>query len=268
MNSQIQRTGGSPFDAIRRVRDDGTEYWSARELMDAVAYDRWENFTAALERARLAAQNQGLDILTLFRGVTKKSGGRPQADVELTRFAAYLVVMNGDPRKPEIAAAQAYFAVRTHEAEKGVSRIDTPALPQDYATALRALAAEVEAKAVLEAKVEADAPKVLFADAVATSHTDILVGELAKILRGNGVQVGGTRLFEWLRRDGYLIRREGTDWNMPTQRSMELGLFRIKETAITHSDGHTSVSKTPKVTGKGQAYFVNRYASEARGEAA
>lgn len=135
----------------------------------------------------------------------------------------------------------------------------TPALPQDYATALRVLAAEVEAKAVLEAKVEADAPKVLFADAVATSHTEILVGELAKILRGNGIQVGGTRMFEWLRRDGYLIRREGTDWNMPTQRSMELGLFRIKETAITHSDGHTSVSKTPKVTGKGQTYFVNRY---------
>jgi anti-repressor protein len=138
-----------------------------------------------------------------------------------------------------------------------------PVLPQDYATALRALASEVEAKQLLAAKVEADAPKVLFADAVATSHTEILVGELAKILRGNGVQVGGTRMFEWLRRDGYLIRREGTDWNMPTQRSMELGLFRIKETAITHSDGHTSVSKTPKVTGKGQAYFVNRYAPTA-----
>lgn len=114
----------------------------------------------------------------------------------------------------------------------------------------------------LEAKVEADAPKVVFADAVATSRTEILVGELAKILRGNGVEVGGTRLFEWLRRDGYLIRRQGTDWNMPTQRSMELGLFRIKETAITHSDGHTSISKTPKVTGKGQAYFINRYAPE------
>jgi anti-repressor protein len=101
---------------------------------------------------------------------------------------------------------------------------------------------------------------VLFADAVATSHTDILVGDLAKILRGNGIEVGANRLFEWLRRDGYLIRRQGTDWNMPTQRSMEMGLFRVKETAVTHSDGHVSVSKTSKVTGKGQAYFVNRYA--------
>lgn len=143
----------------------------------------------------------------------------------------------------------------------------TPALTDEQIVA-QALQITTRRVQELEAKVEADAPKVLFADAVATSHTDILVGELAKILRGNGVEVGGTRLFDWLRRDGYLIRRQGTDWNMPTQRSMELGLFRIKETAITHSDGHTSVSKTPKVTGKGQAYFVNRYASEARGEAA
>jgi anti-repressor protein len=166
-----------------------------------------------------------------------------------------------------LPSAKAFRRWLTHDVIPAIRRTGSyavaPALPQDYATALRALASEVEAKQLLEAKVEADAPKVLFADAVATSHTEILVGELAKILRGNGVQVGGTRMFEWLRRDGYLIRREGTDWNMPTQRSMELGLFRIKETAITHSDGHTSVSKTPKVTGKGQAYFVNRYAPTA-----
>lgn len=103
------------------------------------------------------------------------------------------------------------------------------------------------------------APKVLFADAVSTSHTSILVGDLAKILKGNGVDLGANRLFKVLRANGYLIRREGSDWNMPTQRSMELGLFEIKETAITHSDGHVTVNKTPKVTGKGQAYFVNRF---------
>lgn len=258
MTSQIQRTGGSPFDAIRRVRDDGSEFWSARDLMEAVAYDRWERFAGAIDRARLAAKNQGHDVDDLFRGAAKKSGGRPQADVELTRFAAYLVVMNGDPRKPEIAAAQQYFAVRTHEAE---TRAMAPALTDEQIVA-RALQITTARVQELEAKVEADAPKVLFAEAVATSHTAILVGELAKILKGNGVDVGGTRLFEWMRRDGYLIRREGTDWNMPTQRSMELGLFRIKETAITHSDGHVTVSKTPKVTGKGQAYFINRYAPQ------
>lgn len=114
-------------------------------------------------------------------------------------------------------------------------------------------------RAELEAEAKTNAPKVLFADAVSTSQTTILVGDLAKILRGNGVNIGGTRLFGWLRANGFLISRKGTDWNAPTQRSMELGLFKIKETAVTHSDGHVTVSKTPKVTGKGQEYFVSRF---------
>lgn len=102
-------------------------------------------------------------------------------------------------------------------------------------------------------------PKVLFADAVSTSHTSILVGELAKILKQNGVDMGQNRLFKWLRDNGYLIRRKGTDYNMPTQYSMDLGLFEVKETSITHSDGHISISKTPKITGKGQIYFINKF---------
>lgn len=133
-----------------------------------------------------------------------------------------------------------------------------PALPQDYPSALRELAASFEARVALEAKVTQDAPKVLFADAVATSDSTILIGDLAKILRGNGVDIGANRLFAQLREDGYLIRRRGSDWNMPTQKAMDLGLFKVKETAVTHSDGHVTVSKTPKVTGKGQAYFVSR----------
>lgn len=102
-------------------------------------------------------------------------------------------------------------------------------------------------------------PKALFADAVSVSKTTILVSELAKILRQNGVDIGANRLFAWMRENGYLISRKGTDWNMPTQRSMELGLFNIKETTITHSDGHTTISKTTKVTGKGQQYFINKF---------
>lgn len=109
----------------------------------------------------------------------------------------------------------------------------------------------------LEVRAEADRPKVLFADAVTASHNSILVGELEKLLKQNGVQIGQNRLFDWLRSNGYLIRRQGIDRNMPTQRAMEMGLFEIKETAISHSDGHTTISKTPKVTGKGQQYFVN-----------
>ena len=108
-------------------------------------------------------------------------------------------------------------------------------------------------------KIEADKPKVLFADAVATAKTSILIGELAKILKQNGIDTGEKRLFEWLRSKGYLIKRKGTDYNAPTQQSMDMNLFEVKETAISHSDGHTTVNKTTKVTGKGQAYFINKF---------
>ncbi|EMP9346800.1 TPA: phage antirepressor KilAC domain-containing protein [Staphylococcus aureus] len=114
----------------------------------------------------------------------------------------------------------------------------------------------------LETKIERDKPKIVFADAVATTKTSILVGELAKIIKQNGVNIGQRRLFEWLRQNGFLIKRKGVDYNMPTQYSMERELFEIKETSITHSDGHTSISKTPKVTGKGQQYFVNKFLGE------
>ena len=108
-------------------------------------------------------------------------------------------------------------------------------------------------------QIERDRPKVLFADSVSASHTTILVGELAKIIKQNGVDMGQNRLFQWMRENGYLIGRQGTDYNMPTQKAMEMGLFTIKETAVSHADGHTSISKTPKVTGKGQVYFVNKF---------
>ncbi|WP_144781084.1 phage antirepressor KilAC domain-containing protein [Macrococcoides caseolyticum] len=111
----------------------------------------------------------------------------------------------------------------------------------------------------LEEQIKLDKPKTIFADAVAASKTSILVGELAKLLKQNGVEIGQKRLFEYLRENGFLIKRKGTDYNMPTQYSMERGLFEIKETSITHSDGHVSISKTPKVTGKGQQYFINKF---------
>lgn len=112
---------------------------------------------------------------------------------------------------------------------------------------------------LLEQKVEEQKPKVVFADAVETSKTSILIGDLAKLIKQNGVDIGQKRMFIWLRDNGYLIKRQGSDYNMPTQKAMELGLFEIKETAVTHSDGHITVNKTPKVTGKGQIYFINKF---------
>jgi len=109
------------------------------------------------------------------------------------------------------------------------------------------------------ARIEAQKPKVLFADAVSASNSTILIGELAKIIKGNGVDIGEKRFFEWLRVNGYLISRRGTDYNAPTQKAMNLGLFKVKETVINHSDGHITVNITTKVLGKGQAYFVNKF---------
>lgn len=114
----------------------------------------------------------------------------------------------------------------------------------------------------LEAKIEADRPKVLFADAVSASKSSCLIGELAKILKQNGIDIGQNKLFQWLRSNGYLISRRGESWNQPTQKSMQLGLFELKKTNINHPDGHTTVTTTTKVTGKGQQYFINKFLNQ------
>lgn len=131
--------------------------------------------------------------------------------------------------------------------------------PDSVIEILSVLQEEREKNVVLENQVKELEPKRIFADAVAASSTTILVGELAKLLNQNGIEIGQNRLFRWLRDNGYLIARNGSDYNMPTQKAMELGLFKIKETSITHSDGHISISKTTKVTGKGQGYFINKF---------
>lgn len=118
---------------------------------------------------------------------------------------------------------------------------------------------EQEKRKALEAQIESQKPAALFTGAVETSKTSILIGELAKMLKQNGINIGQNRLFAWMREKGYLIKRKGTDYNMPTQRSMDMGLFEIKETTINNPDGSIKISKTPKVTGKGQVYFINLF---------
>ena len=135
--------------------------------------------------------------------------------------------------------------------------LDNPDLAIQAFTKLKE---ERERRLQLEHEAEINKPKVIFAEAVETSKTSILIGELAKLIKQNGYDIGQKRLFAWLRDNGYLIKiSRRTDYNMPTQRAMELGLFEIKETAITHSDGHISINKTVKVTGKGQIYFINKF---------
>lgn len=196
-------------------------------------------------------------------------GGRQQMTT-VTEPGFYKLVMRS--RKPEAKAFQRWVthevlpALR-HDGGYMVARDETPEQTMARAVLLAQATMERQKRRIagLEAENEEMRPKALFADAVAASDGTCLIGEFAKMLRQNGVDIGQNRLFAMLREDGYL-GKVGQNRNVPTQRSMELGLFRIKETAITHSDGHVTINRTPKLTGKGQRYFLERYGKT--GEAA
>lgn len=194
--------------------------------------------------------------------------GRTQNTTIVNESGLYAVILRSDkPRAKQFrrwVTSEVLPTIRKHHAYMQDDVLEKALTSPDFLIQLATqLKSEREQRAQLEQKAEQDKPKVLFADSVATSETSILVGELAKILKQNGVNTGQTRLFSWLRDHGYLIKRKGTDYNMPTQRAMEVGLFEVKQTCITHADGHVTVSKTPKVTGKGQIYFVNKIMAEA-----
>ena len=193
--------------------------------------------------------SEGTDFCSFL---SESTGGRPAQDAQLTiEMAKEICMLQRNERGKQ---ARQYFI----QLEK-----DWNSPEKVMARALQIADKRIKR---LETQIEEDRPRVLFAGAVETSKSSILIGELAKILKQNGVNIGQNRLFEWMRQNGYLIRRNGSDYNMPTQRAMELGLFEIKETSIVHADGHTSISKTPKVTGKGQVYFVDLFLSGNAGE--
>ncbi|HBG7415540.1 TPA: phage antirepressor KilAC domain-containing protein [Clostridioides difficile] len=159
----------------------------------------------------------------------------------------------------------AIYVTKFEEMEQELKE-QQPKLPTTYKEALQQLLIEVEEKEQLQLEnqekdkvIQLQQPKVLFADSVASSDNSILVGELAKLLRQNGIDTGQNRLFDWLRNNGYLIKRKGEDYNTPTQKSVDLGVIETKEGTRVHPDGHTSITKTPKITGKGQIYFINKF---------
>ena len=240
--NDIQAFTNPEFGTVRVVRgDDGEPMFVAKDVCAALSI-------APTAASRLDEDEKGLRL-------TQTPGGE-QNVLLVTEPGFYKLVMRS--RKPEAKAFQRWV---THEV--------LPALRRDggYMGARDETPEQTMARAVLLAQQTIDRqksriaelePKALFADAVAASDGTCLVGELAKMMRQNGVEVGQNRLFAMLREDGYL-GNVGQNRNVPTQRAMDLGLFRIKETAVTHSDGHVTINRTPKVTGKGQIYFVKRY---------
>ena len=196
-----------------------------------------------------------------FETTAPDSYGREQRAYLMNRDGFTLLAM-GFTGKAALEWKLKYIAA-FNEMEKKLTEQPQLTRSQLLATALIAAHEELEEKdkriKLLTADTERMKPKEIFSDAVSTSQNSILVGELAKLLKQNGIEIGEKRLYAWMRETGYLIKRTGADWNKPTQRSREMKLFTIKETVICHSDGHTSVNTTTKVTGIGQVYFVNLF---------
>ena len=214
------------------------------QMKNGVEYVKWERVSSYLEELGFSPE-VGKDSFipeNIFYRLAMKAKNETAE-----RFQAKVA----DEIIPSIRKHGAYMTADTLE-----KALSSPDFLIQLATTLKE---EKERNAALLEDVSRMKPKEVFADAVSTSKASILVGELAKILKQNGYETGEKRLFTQLREQKYLISRRGTDYNMPTQKSMELGLFEIKETAITHADGHTTVSKTTKVTGKGQQYFINKF---------
>lgn len=210
-------------------------------------------YTKWFDRMTEYGFTEGTDFWTNLSKTSSEFGGRPATDHLMTlSMAKELAMLQRTDKGKE---ARLYF-IRVEEEWNSPEKVMARALrfSERILSDTKALLTDAQKQ------IERDRPKVLFADSVSASHTTILIGELAKIIKQNGVDMGQNRLFQWMRENGYLVSRQGSDYNMPTQRSMELGLFTIKETTITHADGHTSINKTTKVTGKGQVYFVEKFA--------
>ena len=169
-------------------------------------------------------------------------------------------------KKGAMQLALKYDAVTRYRVINYIEELENkkPALP-NYAEALRQLADSLEQNEEFKRELEETRPKAMFADSVSASESTILIRDLAKILKGNGIDIGEKRLFVWMRENGYLIKQRGRDYNSPTQKAMNMGLFRIKENTITHSNGKISINKTPLVTGKGQTYFIKKFFHQMEG---
>lgn len=242
--NELQIFQNNVFGQVRVVEQNGEPWFVAKDVCECLG----------LENNRRAMMRLDDDEKA---DVTLSNGSQNRRMNIVNEYGLYSLVLSS--RKPEAKEFKRWI---THEVIPSIRKYGSfnMAIPRTLPDALTAYANEIEAHQKTQALLEAQRPKVLFADSVAASHTSILIGELAKLLHQNGVKdMGQKRLFAWMREHGYLISRKANDYNMPTQRAMELGLFQIKETTVTHSDGHISVSKTPKVTGKGQQYFIEKF---------
>lgn len=249
---ELQIFNNPEFGSVRTLSINCTPYFMGKDVAEILGYtntpkairDHVDDEDKLTERIVLAGQNREVVCINESGLYSLILSSKMSTAKRFKRWVTSEVL-------PAIRKHGAYLTSET--LEKVMND------PDAWIAVLTELKNERNQREQLQLEVVENKPKVIFADAVSVSETTILIGELAKLLKGNGIDIGQNRLFERLRQEGYLIKRKGTDYNAPTQMAMDLALFKVKETVITHSDGHTTISKTTKVTGKGQQYFINRF---------
>lgn len=249
IKNEIKIFKNPQFGSIRTIMQDGEPWFSGKDVALALGYSNPHKAV----RDHVDDEDKGVNE-------TFTPGGK-QVIAVINESGLYSLILSS-----KLPTAKAFKRWVTSEVLPSIRKTGGYLEGQESMSD-----ADLMAKALLVAQRQIEQrdkqlqemqPKALFADSVCASSTSILIGELAKILKQNGVATGQNKLFAWMRDNGYLIRRKGADYNMPTQRSMEMHLFEIKESVVSHADGHTSINKTPKVTGKGQVYFVNKFRGE------
>ncbi|MGN0594789.1 MAG: phage antirepressor [Hominimerdicola sp.] len=253
--NEIKVFNNAEFGEIRTLEINGEPYFVGKDVAEILGY---KNTADALKKH---VDDDDKNTIAIRDGK-----GNPN-QIVINESGLYSLILSSKlPTAKKFkhwVTSEVLPSIRKHRAYMTADALQQALTSPDFLIQLATnLKTEQEKNRQLETKIEADKPKVIFADAVSVSKTSILVGDLAKILKQNGIDIGANRLFSWLRENGYLISRKGSDYNSPTQRAMEMGLFEVKETVVTHSDGHTSINKTPKVTGKGQQYFINKFISQ------
>ena len=238
------------FGEVRTVQLNNETYFVGKDVAEILGYSNTRK--ALLDHVD---EDDKMDGVTI-----RDSIGRDQTPVFINESGLYALIfgskLESAKRFKHWVTSEVLPSIRKH----GMYATDELIANPDLAiAAFTALKEEREKNRVLQADNERMRPKEIFADAVSASYTSILIGDLAKIIKQNDVEIGQKRLFSWMRNHGYLIRRNGSDYNMPTQRSMEMGLFEVKESTTNNPDGSVRINRTTKVTGKGQQYFINKF---------
>lgn len=252
MNNELKIFTNEEFGQIRTMLINDEVWFVGKDVCDALGYG---NSRDALFR-HVDEEDKGV-------GIHDTLGGEQKITVINESGLYSLILSSKMPNAKKFkhwVTSEILPSIRKHGAYMTDNTLERALDDPDFLIQLATKLKEEKAKnKFLSEENEAMKPKALFADSVQASQTSILVGDLAKLLKQNGCDIGANRLFQWLRENDYLIKRNGTDHNMPTQRSMQLGLFEIKERTLVNSDGSVRITKTPKVTGKGQLYFVNKF---------